>query len=114
MLSLATKEKQLTRDDAKARLELFCIALKDVPGTDLRRGAEKLLKSATFMPTPAELLAAARHFTSRREYAISRAKHLLWKHEREYVPPPADPVQPDELKALISDAAAALKDDPNE
>ncbi len=109
LLALATKEKAgTTRADAHARLELFCRVLADVRGTDLDRGITKLLRTTRWMPTPAEVREAAMASASRRDYAISRARHLVWKHETQYAPPPLDPVAPEELAGLLAEAGAAL------
>lgn len=115
MLSLALKEKGgMTAKDATAKLTLFCTALDDVTGSDLARGAAKLLKTATFMPTPAELRNASLSFATRRFHAMSRARHLLWKHKMEWTAPPAEVVPADELKGLLAAARHDLtqKDEP--
>ncbi len=104
MLALATKEKAgTTRADARARLELFSMALSDVAGTDLTRGLNQLVRTIKFMPTPSEVRAAALSFAARREYAISRARHLVWKHETQWAPPVAEIVPPEELAGLLAD-----------
>lgn len=109
LLALATKEKAgTTRADAHARMELFCRVLADVRGTDLARGIDKLLRTVRFMPTPSEVREAAMASATRRDYAISRARHLVWKHETQYLPPVADPVPPAELAEMLGKAVEQI------
>lgn len=106
-LSLATKERATSKDEARVRLGLYWQALKDVPISDLERGFTELVKTATFMPTPAEVRASALVSKTKRERAISRARHLAWLHDREWTPPidEADLVKPEDLKALSAQLA---------
>jgi hypothetical protein len=86
-LSLATKERAVSEREAKERLDLYWRALRDVPLVDLGRAFDDILKSATFMPTPAEVRSKAARYTSLRNFRHSRAKHLVWLHENHWTPP---------------------------
>lgn len=102
-LSLATKERLVSGDEAKERLSLYWRALRDVPLADLGLAFDDVLKSSTFMPTPAEVRKAARAHTSRREYRLSRARHLIWLHRTNYVAPvpEVDLVKLEDLDDLV-------------
>ena len=80
-LSLATKERAVSEREAKERLDLYWRALRDVPLVDLGRAFDDILKSATFMPTPAEVRSKAARYTALRNFRHSRAKHLVWLHD---------------------------------
>ncbi len=86
-LSLATKERAVSEREAKERLDLYWRALRDVPLVDLGRAFDDILKSATFMPTPAEVRSKAARYTALRSYRHSRAKHLVWLHDTKWTPP---------------------------
>ncbi|MBU3992576.1 MAG: hypothetical protein KKA12_08550 [Alphaproteobacteria bacterium] len=109
-LSFATSGKRPSKDEAKAGLAIYERALADVPARDLERAVTKLVRECTFMPTPAELLKAANHFAAKRSYAISRARHLIWLHERDYRPPVAfiAPEELADLRSAIDEAASRL------
>lgn len=85
------------------RLDGYWLVLSDIPINDLRKAYVELLKTQTFMPKPAEIRTAALKVGALRRYAKSRAKHLVWKHETEWRPP-AEMVDPAEVKALLESA----------
>lgn len=99
-LSLATKERAASPAEAKERLDLYWRVLHDVPLIDLARAFDKILATMTFMPTPAEVRRAADRFTVMRSYRLSRARHLIWLHETQYVPPVDDPVTAEDIAAI--------------
>jgi hypothetical protein len=101
-LAIATAQPKVSPKEAAERLNLYWRALGDLPLVDLGQAFDDLLRASTFLPTPAEVRKAAMHHTSRRRYAKSRARHLVWKHEREWKPS-ADVVPPDELRALLAE-----------
>lgn len=101
-MSLATAKSRISPEEAKETLDLYWRALKDIPIQHLGLAFDDLLKTATFMPKPAEIRAAALKYTARFDYLRSRARHLVWKHQMEYVAPPADPMPPEEVAALLA------------
>jgi len=107
LLSQISKQRPLSVDEARTRLELYGMALDDVPGADLRRALRELVRKVTFMPTPAEVRAEALRFTSRRRYAVSRARALVALHDREYEPPRAL-LPPIEAARCIAEIKAEL------
>jgi hypothetical protein len=98
-------------DETEARLELYAMALNDVPADVLGFACVEALKQCTFFPTPAELRKLCKD-PHRRAFRLTRAKHLIAKHDREYRPPvedrPLTDVERDELEAIMRrlDAAA--------
>lgn len=100
-IAIATKERRLTAEEHKERLEIYWRVLREVPLIDLAAGFDKILATYTFMPTPAEVLKVCSAFTAKREYRRSRAKHLLFMHEREY----RNPTHSDDM-ADVDDVAA--------
>ena len=103
-LSLATKERAgTTKLEAKARLDLYARALRDIAKPDLARGVDDLIKTMTFMPAPAEVRAAALKYAGKREFALFRAREILRAHAR-YEPPLRD-----EDRATPEDIAAVKK-----
>lgn len=101
-LAIATAQAKTSDAEADARLEMFWLALRDLPADDLRTGFMDLLRGATFMPTPAEVRTAALRHGAVRRYAKSRARHFAWKHEQEWRPANDDLVRPEELQALLA------------
>lgn len=99
-LALATAKTKTSPEEAKARLELYWIALRDIPLDDLRAGFVHLLQTATFLPTPAEVRRAARYNGAVRRHAKSRAAWLVKIHEREWREP-TEMVKPEEVHALM-------------
>lgn len=106
-LSLASKERPLTKQDAKARLDIYARALRDVTKADLARGTDDLLRSVTFMPTPAEILKAANRYAAKREFAHFRAREILRAHAK-WEPPlkDEDRATPEDIAAIKQQVAA--------
>lgn len=111
-LAMATAQPKVSAAEAGERLNLYWRALGDIPLEDLRHAFDHLLRSATFLPTPAEVRKAAMQHTGKRLYAKSRARFLVWKHETEWAPPTGDTVAPEELRALLAEAQANLSTTP--
>lgn len=106
-LALATAQAKISEKEADARHELYWLALNDIPVCDLRAAFTDLIRNSKFLPTPAEVRAAALIPGARRRYAKSRAKHLAWLHEREWTPP-VEAIPAGELATLkikVGDAA---------
>lgn len=99
-LSLATAKRKLAEKEAAEIHDLYWRALRNLPLIDLAAAFDELLRTATFLPVPAEIHTKAKAIGAARGYAISRAKHLVWRHEREYIPPPADLVTAEELAEI--------------
>lgn len=106
-LAMATKERQLSKEANDARLDLYARALRDVPLVDLAKGFDDLLRSCTFMPTPAEVYQAAKRHTHQRDWKLHRAKHLVWLHKHEWSPPrdDSDRPTPEEVSAILRGTA---------
>lgn len=100
-LALATAQPKVSDEEAGERLNLYWRALGDIPLEDLRRAFDDLLRSSTFLPTPAEVRKAAMKHAGRRLYAKSRARFLAWKHDTEWQPT-GEQVNPEELRALLA------------
>lgn len=100
-LAMATAQAKVSEAEAAARVEMFWLALRDLPIDDLRGAFVELVRTSTFMPTPAEVRSAAIRQGAQRRYAKSRAKHLAWKHEQEWKPA-SEMVPPEELRALLA------------
>lgn len=100
-LAMATAQAKLSPAEAKERLELYWLGLRDLPADDLRAAFVVLIQTAKFLPTPAEIRAAALKAGSARKFAKSRAKFLAWKHDVEWRPP-VDPVPAQELCEMLS------------
>ncbi|WP_425482325.1 hypothetical protein [Altericroceibacterium indicum] len=81
LLSLAISGKRPSKEEALALLDIFKMVLKHVAKVDLQNGVTALLGRATFIPTPAEVLKAPLPFKAKREFVISRARHLIWKQQ---------------------------------
>lgn len=106
-LSLATKERATSASEARERLDLYWRALRDIPLIDLGRAFDQLLRTMTFMPTPAEVRKAALRFTSKRGFMLSRARHLVWLHDTKFIAevPPEQAIsqaEMDEIKAAMA------------
>ena len=108
-LSIATIKRNMADAEAHEAHDLYHRVLRDLPVIDLAAAFDELLRTAKFMPKPAEIHAAAAIHTKRRAYRISRARHLVWKHETEWKPPftPADAT---EVAGLIAQASADLRE----
>lgn len=105
--SFATAKRAPTKAEAHEMHGLYWRVLRDVPLVDLARAFDDLLKTATFMPRPAEVRAAAFRYTAKRSYRLSRARFLVWKHEQEYRAP-IEPVSAAEVEAIKQAAAAQM------
>lgn len=99
-LAMATAQSRVSEAEAEERIAMYWLALRDLPLVDLRIAFVELLKTATFLPTPAEVRSQAIKAGALRRYAKSRARHLAWKHEIEWRPE-GERVSPDELRALM-------------
>jgi hypothetical protein len=106
-LAMATAQTKVSKEEADARLEIYWLALNDIPVDDLRAAFVDLVRTSKFLPTPAEVRAAALIPGARRRYAKSRARHLAWLHEREWRAP-VETIKPEELEALKAEAGKAL------
>lgn len=100
-LAMATAQPKMSRDESREQLKFYWLALRDLPVADLRGAFFELVKSKTFMPRPAEIRTAAIQQGADRRYAKSRARHLVWLHEREWTQP-AEAVPPEELRKLLA------------
>lgn len=100
-LAMATAQAKVSDQEAEARLEMYWLALRDVPVDDLRAGFVDLIQTAKFLPTPAEVRTAAMRHGAIRRHCKSRARHLVWKHSMEWQPP-REIVAPEELQALLT------------
>lgn len=103
-LAIATAQPKTSQAEADARVELYWLALQDMPLDDLRTGFMDMVKTATFLPTPAEVRTAVVRAGSQRRYAKSRARYLAWLHDQEWVPEVDDPVDAAEVRALLNGA----------
>lgn len=93
-------------DEADERINLYWLALKDLPGDDLRAAFVDLLRTAKFLPTPAEIHKVAAAKGMKRRHAKSRARHLVWLHDRDWKPA-AETIAPEELAGLLAAAKVA-------
>lgn len=109
-LAMATAQPKSSDAEASEQLELYWLALRDLPVDDLRAAFVELLRSAKFLPKPAEVRTAALKAGSARRYAKSRARHLAWKHSVEWTPP-VEKISAEEIAALKAGAAQALRAD---
>ncbi|RPF70458.1 hypothetical protein [Aurantiacibacter spongiae] len=99
-LAIATAQSKLSDREVEAKIEMYWIALRDLPLDDLRAAFVQLVRSSTFLPTPAEVRKAAMREGATRRYAKSRARHLAWLHDREWKPQ-GKMVDPAEVRALL-------------
>lgn len=100
-LAMAMAQSKVSDAEAAARLEMYWLALCDVPADDLRAAFVDLVKTCKFLPTPAEVRTAALRKGAIRKYAKSRAGHLVWKHNTEWKEEGAR-VDPSALQALLA------------
>jgi hypothetical protein len=100
-LAMATAQPKVSDAEATARVEMYWLALRDVPVDDLRAGFLDLLRGCTFLPTPAEVRTAAMRHGALRRHMKSRARWLVKIHEREWREP-GDMVDPAEVRALLA------------
>jgi hypothetical protein len=103
-LAMATAQAKVSEAEAEVRFEMYWMALRDLPLDDLRAAFVELVRTATFLPTPAEVRSATIRQGALRRYAKSRARHLVWKHETEWKPEQKDWVDPAEVHALLAAA----------
>jgi len=103
-LAIATAQPKTSQAEADARLELYWLALQDLPLCDLRAGFMELVKTATFLPTPAEVRTAVVSAGSQRRYAKVRARYLVMLHDTKWKPPIPESgmVNPDEVRAFLA------------
>lgn len=101
-LAMATAQPKTSEAEATARIELYWLALRDLPVDDLRAGFVDLVRACTFLPTPAEVRTAAQRHGALRRHTKSRARYLAWKHEQEWRPSNDDRVDPAEVRALLA------------
>ena len=104
-LAMATAQGKSSLAEASERLDLYWLALNDVPVDDLRGGFAELLRTAKFLPTPAEVRSASVKHGAHRKYLKSRARHLAWLHKRDWQPA-VEYVKPEELAALMPNLIA--------
>ena len=106
-LAMATKERRQSVAESRERLALYWRTLRELPLVDLMRAFDDLLRTCTFMPTPAEVYAAANSYRRQREFKASRARHLIAKHNREWAPPLADEdrASPEDIAAIKASLA---------
>jgi len=108
-LAMATAQPKVSDAEAGERLNLYWRALGDIPLIDLRQAFDHLLRTATFLPTPAEVRKAALGYAGKRLYAKSRARYLAWKHDVEWRPE-GETVNPEELRALLAQTRFTASD----
>jgi len=101
-LAIATAQQKTSQQEAGERVELYWLALRDLPVDDLRAAFLDLVKTATFLPTPAEVRTAALSRGSTRRHAKSRARYLAWLHDRDWKPPVTEFVDAAAVHALLA------------
>lgn len=106
-LAMATAQGKVSTDEADSRIDAYWLALKDLPAADLRVAFVEMIRQCKFLPTPAEARSFALHPGAMRRFAKSRARHLAWKHEREWRAP-IDPVPPEEAAALFAQIVGGI------
>lgn len=99
-LAMATAQPKVSVAEAEERVAMYWLTLRDLPVADLRTAFLELLRTATFLPVPAEVRTAALKAGALRRYMKSRAGYLVRLHEREWKPA-GDVVKPEELRALL-------------
>ena len=100
-LAMATAQAKVSKQEANERLEMYWLALRDIPTDDLRSAFLDLVRNSKFLPTPAEVRAAALRQGAPRRHAKSRARYLAFLHDRQWQPP-QDYVPADELAGLLA------------
>lgn len=113
-LSLATAKRKLSEAEAKEVLPLYWRALRDIPLPDLAAGFDDLLRKSRFMPTPAEVRTACSIYTAKRGHRQSRARWLVFIHERDWREP-VETIPPAEVQALLAGTIESLtkKEEPD-
>jgi hypothetical protein len=107
-LATATAFRKLSKDEAKEVHGLYRRALSDLPLVDLATAFDKLLRTSTFMPKPAEMRAEANLAGSKRRYPVSRARFLVWRHDTLWHPP-VEVVTPEEMAEVRAQVAAKFQ-----
>lgn len=100
-LSIATAKSKVSDEEAREALDLYWMALNDIPLVDLRLGFKKLIQTATFLPKPAEIRRACGIYGAQRRHMKSRAHYLAWKHDMEWTEPVTEFISAKELKGLL-------------
>lgn len=106
-LATATAFRHTSTKEAREAHTLYWRVLRDLPLIDLAAAFDSLVRTSTFMPKPAEIFAEAKRHTVRRAFRVSRAKHLIWKHETEWKPQ-ATTIPQAEASAIINQATNSL------
>lgn len=106
-LATATAFRHTSTKEAREAHAVYWRVLRDLPIIDLAAAFDELVRTSKFMPKPAEIFAEAKRHTLRRAFRVSRARHLVWKHETEWTPP-VEPIPAAEVSALITQAGADL------
>ena len=86
-LATATAFRHTSTKEAREAHEVYWRTLRDTPLIDLAAAFNELIRTSTFMPKPAEIFAEAKRHTLRRAFRLSRARHLVWKHDVQWTPP---------------------------
>lgn len=111
-LALATAQAKLSENEADERMDAYWLALHDIPLEDLRWAYAELVKTATFLPTPAEIRAKAQYPGLMRAFRRARAQMLLTKHDREWSEP-VEYIRPEEIEQVKAAVAKALTASPH-
>ena len=98
-LSMALPKAQVSKAEARERLEIYWRALKGISLPDLHHAFAKLIKTARFFPSAAEIMDIAAETARVRNSRRAIAQQLIWKHEREWRPPP-EPLTDDQKTQL--------------
>jgi len=113
-IAIGTAQARTTDAEASEKLEMYWLALRDIPLDDLRWAFGEIIKTATFLPVPAEVRAVALKPGLKRQNMKSRARYLAWKHDQEWAPPIPDDdlVDLGELRATLESVTASVKPEP--
>lgn len=105
-LAIALPRRRDTAATDGAKLEIYATALSDVPLADLAAAADTMVKTAKFFPTVAEIREAARKASGPRVARIARARILIMRHDRDWVPP-SNEADPSQVARIAGKALAA-------
>jgi hypothetical protein len=108
-LAMATAQPKSSDAEASEQLELYWLALRDLPVDDLRAAFVELLRSASSCPSPPKC-APLRSRPDQPDATPNRARYLAWKHSVEWTPP-VEKISAEEIAALRAGAAQALRAD---
>lgn len=102
-LAIALPRSKTDMATADAKLDIYGEALDDVALPDLQAACAALIRTARFFPTVAEIRAAAAPTAQRRAWMLSRARMLIWRHDRHWrpEPPPLTEAEQRELSAIL-------------